>query len=439
MSIDRRAAVISIGDELVLGQSLDTNARWLSDALLACGVRVHEHVTVPDDHVAIARTIERTMKWASIVIVTGGLGPTEDDMTRPALAEVLGEALVEDEAAAARLTRIFAARDPGVRTRNLVQALRPASARCIPNERGTAPGLDCTAHVDGRDVTIFALPGPPSEMTPMFDAHVRPGLAATGPVIRTRRVHTMGLGESDVAARLGDVMRRDRNPLVGTTASGGAVTCRIRFEGDASIATAALDDAERIVREVVGPYVIGVDGEDVERATLAALVDSGGRLVTVESCTGGLLGSRITAIPGSSAAYEGGWQTYSNEMKAALVGVPADMLATHGAVSAPVARAMARGGLERIPNSRRAPGAHALAITGIAGPGGGSPEKPVGTVWIARASRQDGALTDDVRRFVFRADRDGVRERSARFALLMLLLHLRGEAAAPLLWEQERA
>jgi len=422
-----RAAILSVGDELVLGQSLDTNSQWLSERLVAMSVRVVEHATIDDDEAAIADAIHRLARRATLVISTGGLGPTADDLTRPALARALGEELVIDEAALERIAARF--RDFGVEMSesNRVQATRPASAESLRNDNGTAPGLAARMPDTGADV--FCLPGPPSEMRPMFEESIAPRLLGPeGFTIRARAIHCFGLAEARLAERLGDLMQRGRNPLVGTNASGGVVTCRFRYEGPEQRADEAMADTERLVREATGAYAFGADGETLAGAVLALLCERAERLVVVESCTGGLLGARFTDTAGSSDAMAGGWITYSNEMKSELVGVDPALIEQHGAVSEPVARAMANGGLERCARAH-----HTISITGVAGPSGGSREKPVGTVWIGLASRGGSTAA---RRFHFAGDRRAVRTRSAMAALAMLRLRLIDEERLPLLWEQ---
>ncbi|MFG0242477.1 MAG: CinA family nicotinamide mononucleotide deamidase-related protein [Phycisphaerales bacterium JB054] len=441
-SMHRRAVVVSIGDELVLGQSLDTNSRWLSERLLDRGVRPIRHVTVDDEIGAIAEEIERGARDADLVVVTGGLGPTADDLTREGLARAMGESLVEDAGALAEVEGWYAGRGKAMPRTNRVQAMRPEGARCLSNANGTAPGL---AGVVG-GVEVFCLPGPPREMEPMFARWVEPALRPDR-VVLTRLVRTMGLGESRVAELLGGRMERGRNPMVGTTASAGVVTVRMRWEGAASDGSGAgaLDEAERGVRGVLGAAVVTPEGGDGERGLVEVVVDllaaRGEKLAVVESCTGGLLGSMVTAVPGSSAVFTGGWVTYTNAMKASAVGVdrglfPEVVPGAPGAVSGEVAQEMALGGLARarheIGSERGAD--HALAITGIAGPDGGSEAKPVGTVWICRASG-DGSV--DCRRFVFAGGRGAVREWAANTALGMLRLKLAG-VDLELLRERER-
>lgn len=428
------ASILSVGDELILGQSLDRHAQWLADRLTSLGVRTLEHVTVDDDHARMVSAIRRLADQSDLLLITGGLGPTADDLTREALAEVLAEDLVEDAPALADLLAWFEGRGKPMPGRNRVQALRPASARCLDNPNGTAPGLAATISAGERSCDLFALPGPPREMHPMFERFVAPAIRPTRDV-RTRVLRTFGLGESAVAELLGELMDRDRNPLIGTTASQGIVSIRIRWEGplDVPSPTALLDADEHAVRDRLGPIVLGLE-PDLGKAPLVAAISSLLRernqtLATVESCTAGGIGQAITGLPGSSDVYLGGFVTYTNRLKAQLVGVPEELLRAHGAVSPEVARAMALGGLARTAAD------HCLALTGIAGPDGGSDDKPVGTVWIALAS--ENSTVADVRRFVFKGGREAVREWSVNAALGMLRARLI-DADAPLLGEVER-
>lgn len=420
-----RAAILSIGDELILGQSVDTNSAWLSARLLDHGIRAIEHATLPDDEGAITAALHRLAAHADLVISTGGLGPTSDDLTRAALGSVLGEPLEEDPAALAAIRAYFARRGRAMADTNRVQALRPRSATLLPNYHGTAPGL--TARVG--EASVFCLPGPPREMTAMFEASVVPRLApAPGRRIATRALHTVGLAESEVALRLGDLMDRSRSPLIGTTASRGIVTCRVRFEGFTDPAsTLAASEAE--VRARLAPHVFGSGDESLPAVLLELLKQRTHTLATVESCTGGLLGSMLTDVSGSSASYLGGWVTYTNDLKTSQIGVPPATFTPGGpgAVSRECAEAMAVGGLER------SGATHALAITGIAGPGGGTEDKPVGTVWVSLAS--SGGFRN-TRKFLFLGGRENVRLWSATLALEMLRLRLLGHAGVRLLGEQ---
>jgi nicotinamide-nucleotide amidase len=434
------AAVLSVGDELVLGQTLDTNSRWISDQLLSLGILPVEHVTVPDDLGAQTEAFRRLASGVDLVICSGGLGPTADDLTRQALTSFTGDELVEDQLAVAQIEAWFAVRGRPLNAINRVQALRPSRGICLENRYGTAPGLHVRSDAGGRTVDVFCLPGPPKELAPMFAAAVVPRLRPMpGRTVRTRALHTIGLGESEIALRFrdaatGDLMSRDRELLVGTTASAGIVSCRLRYDGSLSPenAEARLDEAEREIRRLLGVHVFGAQGTTLPDAVVAALRDRGESVATVESCTGGLLAGMLTSVPGSSGVFSSGWVTYSNKAKQSEMGVPAALFAEAGgpgAVSREVASAMATGGLAR------SGATHCLAITGIAGPDGGSQSKPVGTVWVALAS---AGGQPDVRRFAMLGmDRAGVRDLAAKAALGMLWVHLAGEPATRLLRQVE--
>lgn len=422
------AGILSIGDELTLGQNLDTNSQWLSQQLVARGITPIEHTTVADSLAATRDALLRLAASCDVLIVSGGLGPTADDLTRGALAAAMDDTLVEDPESMAQIAAWFAGRTRPMPPLNRVQALRPSRAAAIANPAGTAPGIQGMLSIRGREVDVFCLPGPPREMRPMFQRHVAPRLRAAR-MVRTRALLTFGLGESEIAMRLGELMSRNQSPLVGTTASQGVVACRIRYDGAPGQgddeAAAAIAKVEAKIREVLGPYVFGVEGDSLQSVVLGLLASRGETLATVESCTGGLAGALLTEVPGSSAVYAGGFVTYSNRLKEQLVGVPGSLLAPGGpgAVSRDVAEAMARGGRERLGTG------WSIAITGIAGPDGGTPEKPVGTVWIAVASR-DAVWS---RKFLFAGERAYVRDLAASSSLAMLRLALIGEVDLPLI------
>ncbi|MAE64405.1 MAG: competence/damage-inducible protein A [Phycisphaeraceae bacterium] len=416
-----QAIILSIGDELVLGQTVDTNSAYLSGKLAELGIGTVYHATVADDQDAIARAILRAAKDANLVLISGGLGPTEDDLTRQALAQAMGVGLVEHAESIKAIEQRMMRAGRTMPPRNRVQALHPEGSNVIENTCGTAPGI----HARIGDAEIFVTPGVPKELYVMFERSILPRLdpqQATRQVILTTKVNTFGLGESAVAERLGDLADRNRNPVVGTTVSQATVAVRIRSEfEDGSDARRQLDDTIRAVEHRLGALVFGRDDTTIQQSLVSLLAERGLIMATAESCTGGLIGKMVTDVPGSSDVYHGGWVTYSYAAKSHQLGVPEALLQQHGAVCEPVAEAMATGALERS-------GADlALAITGIAGPGGGSEAKPVGTVWIALADRTSGDAPHVMAvRFVLPGDRESVRQRSAKCALQMARFHLLG-------------
>ncbi len=419
-----RAIILSIGDELTLGQTLDTNSQWLSARLAEHSIIVIEHRTLADDREAMAAAIRECAERCDVLISSGGLGPTDDDLTREAVGDVAtpGELLVVDEQAIGHLQQWFEKRGRTMPAMNRRQAMRPRTFRCLPNPNGTAPGLA------GRigDCHVFSLPGPQREMHPMFESFVLPALPASqGEVILTARLQEFGMGESQAAEKLGDLMKRDRNPLVGTTASQSIVSARLRVLGPLDWAQRELADTVARVHAAWQPYVFADDDRTIADVVGAMLGERGMTLATAESCTGGWLGKCLVDRAGSSAYYLGGWVTYSNAMKIAQLGVDEELIESHGAVSSEVALAMARGAIAHS-------GAKcALSITGIAGPDGGSPLKPVGTVFI-------GAVVESrevVRRFEFPGERHVVRDRAVKASLQLLRFMLMGVDDTPMIWE----
>ncbi|MEX0885078.1 MAG: competence/damage-inducible protein A [Phycisphaeraceae bacterium] len=420
------AVILSIGDELALGQTLDTNSAWLAARLAEHGIGCRYHQTLADDRAAVTEAITRAADDAPLVLITGGLGPTEDDLTRDALADALGKPLILDEPSLARIEAMFARRGRPMAQRNRVQAMHPATTRVIPNPNGTAPGIRARL----RRATLFVMPGVPSEMRAMFKDAVAPELdpaAGQRGVILTATVNTFGRGESDVAQLLAELMDRDRNPKVGTTVTDGLITVRIRSEAaEHDAARQALDETLHEVERRLAPFAFGRDDRTLEEAVVALLRAQGLALTTAESCTGGLVAKLVTDVPGSSEVFAGGYVCYANAAKQAMLGVDAGLLAAEGAVSQPVAEQLARGALARCPGA-----SVALAVTGIAGPGGGTHDKPVGTVYVALASA-DAADQAETLPLRLTGNRQTIRDRTAKTALQMLRLHLLGESLDPL-------
>lgn len=411
-----QAVILSIGDELALGQNVDTNSAWLSERLTRRGITVRAHATIADVQPDIAAAFDQAAQRADLVIATGGLGPTDDDLTRQALGDALGATLAIDAPSLATLEAFFDERGRPMPEKNRVQAMCPAGATMLANDNGTAPGLHATLH----GAAVFVFPGVPSEMEPMHDAYVEPWLVEHAPdggqTIVTDKLVTFGRGESTVAEMLGDLCARDRNPLVGTTVSGGIISIRIRstFATEAE-ARAQLDDTAAKVREALGELVFGSDADTLAIAVGRMLRERGQTVATAESCTGGLVAKMLTDAAGSSEYFHGGFVTYANEAKHRDLDVPMSLIEEDGAVSESVAMAMAVGALER------AGADHAISLTGVAGPGGGTDEKPVGTVWIGLATR-DGEPAAELHRF--HGTRELVRDRAAKTALNLLRIKM---------------
>lgn len=425
-----KAAIISIGDEVILGENIDTNSAWLAAQLVERSIQTIEHRTVGDDRQAIAATIDALARRVDVLIITGGLGPTDDDLTRDALGDVVDPQLqlVTDDDAVNWLEDRFSRQGRAMPVMNRRQAQRPASMSLIPNPHGTAPGLR------GRlgDCMLFALPGPPSEMKPMFLDHVAPTLRfdERSDVMRSGLVHAFGIGESDAAQRLGELTDRSRHPLIGTTVSGAIVTARIRAIGQLHEVQSLVEADMNNVESIWQPYAFGRGETTLPQAVGELLREAGKKLITAESCTGGLLGKMLVDVPGSTDYYLGGWVTYSNDMKTICLAVSHELLEAHGAVSQPVAQAMASGALAN------AEADFALAITGVAGPHGGTALKPVGTVFISLAYVYDSLINVSTRHFRFPGDRATVRDRSALAALQMLRFALLDvPESTPMLWQ----
>ena len=410
------AIILSVGDELVLGQTVDTNSAWLSARLTANGVMTDYHKTVADDQAAIVAAVREAAAVADFVIMTGGLGPTPDDLTRQALADVLGKPLDLHPPSLERIRTFFKGLGREMPPSNRVQAMVPRGGEILDNDWGTAPGIKLRI---GHS-SVYAFPGVPREMMPMFDRFVLPALARkAGRTILTETLQTFGAGESIVAEKLGELMRRDGNPLVGTTVSGGIVSVRVR--SDFPTPELARKHLTRVAAEVeqrLGTLVFGRGPATIQEAVGRLLQQAGRTVATAESCTGGLVARLLTDIPGASAYYRGGWVVYANALKQHALGVPETALAAYGAVSEEVARLLA------VHAMRKAGADYALAISGVAGPGGGTAEKPVGTVWLALAAGGAGTARVMAERCLFPGDREAVRDRAAKAALNLLRLHL---------------
>ncbi|MCX8154984.1 MAG: competence/damage-inducible protein A [Verrucomicrobiae bacterium] len=383
-----RVEIINTGSELLLGRVLNTHQLWLCRQLIDAGFLVHRQVTVADTGPEIAQAVREALARAEIVITTGGLGPTSDDLTRDHVAQLLGRRLQEDAAVLAHIAAWFARRQRRQPPTTRVQALVPEGATVLMNQFGTAPGLWLEVpagrfRAEGGSVLIM-LPGPPRELQPMFCDQVLPRLRQHFPGREEYAVVTLrstGLGESRVEEMITPPLQAllQQGLELGFCARPAEVDVRLSARGPQ--AAERVSQGRQIVEKLVGLWIFGEGDEKLEEVVARLLLQQKVRLALAESCTGGFVAHRLTNIPGISQALWGGVVAYANEAKSAWLDVPPELLAAHGAVSAPVAQAMAQGAL------RRAQADVAVALTGIAGPGGGTPEKPVGTVFLALAWR----------------------------------------------------
>jgi nicotinamide-nucleotide amidase len=386
--------LINTGTELLLGFVTNTNQQWLCRRLSEAGFTVTRQVAVADTAGAIQAAVAEGLARAEIVITTGGLGPTSDDLTRQCIAELFGRALHEDPATIARIEAYFKQRNRPVVASTRVQALVPEGATLLPNSNGTAPGLaleatprgegneEQGAEGEGPGKLLIMLPGPPRELKPMFTEQVLPLLQARfpdRPAFVCRTLKSTGIGESMVETQIAGPLQRlvEAGLEIGYCARFGEVD--VRLVGHGEQAETLVTEAEATVRSLLSKHIFGADDEQLHEVIIRMLTERKETLAVAESCTGGFLANRLTNVPGASAVFPGGWITYSNQAKQSCLGVRAETLAAHGAVSEATAREMAEG-------ARRGLNAtYALAVTGIAGPSGGTPDKPVGTVWIALA------------------------------------------------------
>ena len=419
--------LINTGSELLLGRVLNTHQQWICRQLADTGRPVARQVAVPDGGHDIQQAVRESLGRADLVITTGGLGPTCDDVTRELIAQLLGRKLLRDEAVRGHIGRFFASRGRPVPVRTDVESLVPEGATVLMNAFGTAPGLVLEVspnpfRADGKPSVLVMLPGPPRELRPMFTDQVMPLVHRRFPLGETFVCHTLkttGIGESNMEERISGPLRpfTDAGMDLGFCARVGEVDVRFVARGDDAAATVAA--AEAVTRALAGESIFGAQDDTLESVLVRELTIRGQSLTLAESCTGGHIADRITDVPGASAVLLAGHVTYSDAAKMSALGVRAETLAAHGAVSGPVVREMAEG-------ARRAAGADlALAVTGIAGPGGGSDAKPVGTVFIALAT----AGGTEVRQHLNRFDRPTFKYLTAQQAMMMVLRATR--AAAP--------
>ena len=378
--MSHNAELIAVGTELLLGNIANTDAQMLSKGLSALGINVFYHTVVGDNPERLKAAVALAKTRADIIITTGGLGPTCDDLTKNVLAECFGKKLVYDEESAARIRAYFDRLHTSrpMTENNLQQAYLPEGCTILSNDWGTAPG--CAFEADG--VHVIMLPGPPSECAPMFEHRAAPYLRSLSDgTIASRTLRIFGMGESSVEARLRDRMNSMQNPTLAPYAKTGEVELRITAKADTlGEAQALIAPVEKELCEMFGPLVYGADVDSLEQVVAMHLKLKGLTLGCAESCTGGLAAKRMTDLPGASAVFKGGVVSYTNEVKQNVLGVPQALLEEYGAVSEQVAAAMARG-------ARKVLGCDlALAVTGVAGPDPDDRGNPVGLVYVALAA-----------------------------------------------------
>ncbi len=467
-----KAEIISVGSELTSGQNLDTNSQWLSQRLAENGIAVSWHTTVADDLEDNVAAFRIAAERADLVLITGGLGPTQDDLTREALAQMAGVELVFHAPSFEHIQQLFARRHRTMPERNRVQAMFPAGSEPIPNPHGTAPGIWMNVRPGGssrgatgnpksetrnpkqiqklkseipnqadegvsdfqfrasdfsglhhsplttRDPLLVAMPGVPSEMFAMFEKQVRPRLVAmgfSGGVVVQRKINCFGAGESAIEEKLMDLTRRGQSPEVGITASDATISLRILARANtAEEAKTQIEPAEKAIRERLGSFIFGVDGEELQDAVVAMLKARQQTVATAESVTAGLVARRLGLVPGASACLLGGVVAYDARIKVELLGVPPSRIEEHGVISAPVVEAMAVGCRSRFRSD------FAVSTVGLAGPGGGTADKPVGLAFAGLA--WDGGVRSQS--FNWLGTREEIQSRTAKMALNLLRLHL---------------
>lgn len=410
-----KAEIISVGTELLLGQVINTDASYVARALSELGIDMMFSCTVGDNNGRLKEALSHALQRSDVVITTGGLGPTEDDLTKESVAECAGKKLVLHEESMQRLKEHFTGRYMG--QNQIKQVMLPEGCTVLLNDRGTAPG--CAVETkEGKVIMMF--PGPPSELVPMLHNYGIPYLMKReNASIFSVNVHVFGKGEGAVAEMLSD-MTDAANPTVATYAKDGEMYVRVTAKaGSEKEAEEMCRPIAEQIRERIGDCVYSINVDSLEELAVQLLGERKLKLATAESCSGGLLAKRITDIPGSSAVFEMGAVTYANRIKTLLLDVPEEMLAQHGAVSEPVAAAMAEG-------IRRKSGSDiGIGITGIAGPDGGTEEKPVGLIYVG-LNDKDGTVVRKVKVFSHRRPREYYRNTAASFALDMVRRRLEG-------------
>ncbi|MFD1426222.1 competence/damage-inducible protein A [Kroppenstedtia sanguinis] len=415
-----RAELVAVGTELLLGQIVDAHSAFLSRELSQLGIDVFFHTSVGDNHSRLKEVVKRAVSRSELVIFTGGLGPTEDDLTKETVAEVLGVPLVEHPPSVASLEQLFSGKGQTIPTSNYKQAWVFEGGEVFRNRNGTAPGVA----VSKNSVTCVLLPGPPTELYPMYHEEVRPFLESirnTEEVVVSNVLRFFGIGESHLVERLGTLIRDQTNPTIAPLAKEGEVTLRLTAKaGDLQGAQELMAPVKEAILQSVGRFMYGEDDDTLEKLVISALRDQRKKLAVAESCTGGMLAQTLTSVPGSSAGFQGGIVCYTNEVKKEMLGVSPELLETQGAVSMKSALALAEGVRSRLDTD------FGLSVTGVAGP---DPVegKPVGLVYLGLSEKGEAPRA-------YRLDLGGSRQkiqiRAVKQALYTLLERLKKGVAA---------
>jgi len=405
----KTASILSIGNEILSGLTVDTNSAWLSQELFSIGLPTISHHAVGDDIDLIVDYMKLAERESDVVMITGGLGPTDDDLTRQAFAKFMGVELELKENLLKNLKCFFANNNYPMSERNKIQAYIPAGVTVLPNNLGTAPGM----MVEKQGKIFAAMPGVPYEMKAMFTESLKDKLITlcSGQAVISKKLKCFGAGESAIAEKLGNLMDRKRNPLINCTVDFGVTTLHIIAKAETKLQAENLVHKDELkLRQILGELIYGTDDETLAQVVGNKLAQQGKFLALAESCTGGLIAKLITDVPVASNYFKQSWVTYTNDAKINQLSVAAELIEKYGAVSPQVADAMAKGA------KNKAKSDYAIAVTGIAGPTGASEQKPIGLVYISIASDKK-CITE---KFIFSHDRNFVRFRAAQTALNLL-------------------
>ncbi len=407
------AEILCIGTELLLGNIVNTNAAYLSEQLARLGINVYHHSVVGDNPQRLHNALDIAVNRADLVIMTGGLGPTYDDLSKETVSNYFNRQLVLHQPSFEKLREFYALRGVQMQPNNEKQAYQPEGAVVFTNHSGTAPG----AAIEDGDKIAIMLPGPPRELKLMFETEVLPYLQErSNHIIVSRDIRLFGIGESQAETLLRDIMTQNTNPTLAPYAKEGEVMLRLTASAPTEAeGYAMMEPMLEQIKPVIGQYIYGIDVPDLQTALVNYLLEHNITVATAESCTGGLISKSITDVAGCSSVYPGGVCSYSNEMKMKWLNVKKETLDAYGAVSEQTALEMAQG-------IRLATGADfGLSTTGIAGPGGGSDEKPVGLVYMAVAGENYQQVKKVIIRYGEQTSREMIRQRSAKHALHLLL------------------